>query len=359
VRRVARWVAAAALLAAALTAAVPVAAAAQSAPGRPTLVIETSPEVPGATFALGGQSVRAGPDGTARMAPASWVDLRAKMRVTAPPVKARLRARFARWYGLPKFSHTPKRDYVVTAAFDIDYRISLSFVDLEDHPVDYGKISNVEVKDATGVIHRFTGEQLRRPVWLWGTRVVSLQSGALPKSIYYTVQSVTVAGANVVNQAQQRYEPVKDAALKVRLLFYSATFEARDAVFGFPVGSAVRLRYPDGQRGRFPLDARHEVVVGSLPRGEYDATIEGPGLPVSAPVSITRPQRLTLKLVTWLDLAVVMAAAAAFLGGLPLLRRRRLRWRAASEDDLEDNADNLRDDHDDAVADDGRVEERA
>ena len=327
-RRAAHRVAAAALLTVAVSAAVPAAAVAQSAP---TLGIQTSPVVPGATFTLGGQSVTTGPDGTARMSPASWIELRAKMKVTSPPVQGRTRARFARWYGLPEFSHTPRRDYVVTAAFDIDYRVTMSFVDLEDDPVDHRKISSVEMKDATGVIHRFTGEQLRGPVWLWGTRVVSLQSGPFAKTIYYTVQRVIVGGANVVNQAQQRYEPPNDAAFTVRLLFYSATFVGRDAVFGFPVGSAVRLRYPDGQHSRHPFDARHEAVVGSLPRGEYDATIEGPGLPVSAPVSITRPQRLTLKLVTWLDLAVVLAVGAAFLAGLPLLRRR-LRRRATSEE---------------------------
>jgi hypothetical protein len=331
VRRATHRVVAAALLTAAVSTAVPVPAVAQSAP---TLVIQTSPVLPGATFTLGGQSVTTGPDGTARMSPASWIELRAKMKVTPPPEQARTRARWAeRWYGLPEFSHTPRRDYVVTAAFDIDYRVSMSFVDLEGDPVDYGKISSVALKDATGVIHRFTGEQLKGPVWLWGTRVVSLQSGPFAKPIYYTVQSVIVGGANVVNQAQQRSEPHKDPALKVELLFYSATFVGRDAVFGFPVGSAVRLRYPDGRHSRHPFDARHEAVVGSLPRGEYDATIEGPGLPVSAPVSITRPQRLTLKIVTWLDLAVVMAAAGAFLGGLPLLRRR-LR-RAVAEGDAE------------------------
>jgi hypothetical protein len=324
VRRAARRVPVAALLAAALTAAIPATAAAQSAPG-PTLVIQTSPKLPGATFVLGSQSTRAGPDGTARMAPGSWVDLRAKIKVVPPRPAARQRARFARWFGPLEFSNTPRRDMVVTAGFDIDYRTSMSFVDLENDPVDHAKVSSVEVKDATGVFHRFTGEQLKRPVWLWGTRVVTLQSGPFAKPIYYTVQRVTVGGANVVNEAQQRYEPDKVAALQVQLLFYPATFEARDAIFGFRVGSAVRLRYPDGHHGHFPLDARHEAVIDSLPRGEYDATIEGPGIPVSAPVSITRPQRLTLKLVTWLDLAVVLAIGAAFLAGLPLLRRRRRR----------------------------------
>jgi hypothetical protein len=326
-RLAARRLTGGALLAAALTAAVPAAAAAQAAPG-PTLVIQTSPTLPGAAFVLGGQSAMAGADGTARMAPGSWVDLRAKIKVVPPRPGARQRARFARWFGQLEFSNTPRRDIVVTAGFDVDYRTSMSFIDLENDPVDHAKVSSVEVKDATGVFHRFTGEQLMRPVWLWGTRVVMLQSGPFAKSIYYTVQRVTVGGANVVNEAQQRYEPEKVAALKVQLLFYPATFEARDAVFGFRVGSAVRLRYPDGQHSIFPLDARHEAVVDSLPRGEYDATIQGPGIPVSAPVSITRPQRLTLKLVTWLDLAVVLAVGAAFLAGLPLLRRR-LRRRAA------------------------------
>jgi hypothetical protein len=335
-RRAAGRTTAVVLLAAALTAAVPAAAVAQSAP---TLVIRTSPVLPGAAFTLDGQSVTAGPDGTARMSPASWLELRARMRVTAPPVQGRMRARFARWYGLPEFSHTPGRDYLVTAAFDVDYRVGMSFADREGDPVDHGKVSSVELKDATGVYHRYTGEQLRRPVWLWGTRVVSLQSGPFAKPIYYTVQSVIVGGANVVNQAQQRYEPHKEAAFKVELLFYSATFVGRDAVFGFPVGSAVRLRYPDGQHSRHPFNAGHEAVVDSLPRGEYDATVEGPGLPVSAPVSITRPQRLTLKIVTWLDLAVVMALAGAFLGGLPLLRRRLRRTvaegDAPADDDLQ------------------------
>lgn len=320
-RRAARRVTAAALLAAAVTAAVPAAAVAQSAPG-PTLVIQTSPTLPGATFVLGGQSATAGPNGTARMAPGSWVDLRAKIRVVPPRPEARQRARFARWFGPLDVSHTPRRDIVVTAGFDVDYRTSMSFIDLENDPVDHAEVSSMEVKDATGVFHRFTGEQLRRPVWLWGTRVVMLQSGPFAKPIYYTVQRVTVGGANVVNEAQQRYEPEKVAALKVQLLFYRATVEARDAVFGFPVGSAVRLQYPDGHHGRFPLDARREAVIDSLPRGEYDATIEGPGIPVSAPVSITRPQRLTLKLVTWLDLAVVLTVGLAFVVGLPALRRR-------------------------------------
>jgi hypothetical protein len=335
VARTGRWAAAAALLAAALMAVAPAAGAATLPRGRPKLVIRTSPELPGATFVLDGQAAKTGPDGTARLVPASWADLRRKIKVVPPQARARERARFARWYGLPEFARTPTQGFMATAAFDIDYLIRLSFVDLAGGPVEHAKVSVLEVRDATGVTHQFTGEQLRRPVWLWGKRVVSLQSGALAKPIYYTVQSVTVDGANVVNQAQQRYEPEDDAAFKVRLLFYSATFVARDAVFGFPVGSAVRLRFPDGRRGRFPLNARSEAVVGSLPRGEYDATIEGPGLPVSAPVSVTRPQRLTLKLVTWLDLAVFAAAAMAFVGGLPLLRRR-LR-QPPKDDELDDD----------------------
>jgi hypothetical protein len=273
----------------------------------------------------------------AHVMPASWADLKASLKVLPPPSTSRRRARFARWIGLPEWPIAPTRDVKATAAFDVDYQTRLSFVDLKGHPVDWGSISEVVVRDATGVESRFSGERLRRPVWLWGTRVMTLQAGPSIKSIYYTVQSVLVDGANVVNQAQQRHEPAEDATFTVKLLFYGAEFVTRDAIFGTPVGSAVRLRYPDGHHARYPLDSRHRAVVPQLPRGEYEATVEGPGLPMSASVSITRPQQLTLKLITWLDLLVVAVVAGAFLGGLPLIRRRLLRARR-SEDRDDDHA---------------------
>jgi hypothetical protein len=329
--RTVRRGAAAALLAAALTAVTPAVVAAAPPSGPAALVVRTSPALPGARFVVGGRTVSAASDGTARIVPISWAGLEDSVKVLPPPSTGRQRARFARWFGLPDRLRPPTRDIKVTAAFDVDYRTSLSFVDLKGRAVDWGMISEVVVKDATGVVTRFPGDRLRQPVWLWGTRVVTLQSGPYPKTIYYTVQSVRIGGANVVNQAQQRYEPADTAAFTVRLLFYSATFVARDALFGWPVGSAVRLRYPDGHHERYRLDGRHEVVIPTLPRGEYDATIEGPGLPVSASVSITRPQRLTLKIITWLDLVTAAAAAGAFLGGLPLIGRRLLRARRGAD----------------------------
>ena len=323
----------AATLAATLTTMTSAAVAAALPSGSAALLVQTRPSLPGTEFVVDGQTVRAGPDGMARVVPSSWVDLKASIKVRPPPSTSRQRARFARWFGLPEWPIAPTRDVKVTAGFDVDYQTRLSFVDLKGRPVDWGSISEVVVKDATGVESRFSGDRLRRPVWLWGTRVVTLQAGPSIKSIYYTVQSVWVSGANVVNQAQQRHEPAENAAFTVKLLFYSATFVARDAIFGRPVGSAVRLRYPDGQHVRYRLDSRHEAVVSKLPRGEYDASIEGPGLPVSASVSITRPQQLTLKIITWLDLLVVVAAAGAFLGGLPLIRRRLLRARRSEDRD--------------------------
>jgi hypothetical protein len=132
-------------------------------------------------------------------------------------------------------------------------------------------------------------------------------------------------GANVVNQAQQRYVPSTDRSLEVQLLFYDADVVVRDALFGFPTGTAVRVRYPDGSRERHRLDADKAAAVGSLPRGQYDFTVEGLGLPIASPVAITRDQRIQLRFVTWLDLAVGVVALLTFLVGLPLLGRRLLR----------------------------------
>jgi hypothetical protein len=183
-------------------------------------------------------------------------------------------------------------------------------------------LSEVVIRSSVGTFYRFRGEQLRQPVWLWGAKTVEPLGEPLPKYIVYAVSSVKLRGANIVNEAQQRFIPAEDPELRVELLFYSGTFAAHDAIFGFPAGSAIRLKYPDGHSEVIPLGAGKEVTLHALPRGEYEVTVRGKGLRVSAPVSLTRSQRLDLKFVTWLDLGVVALAVVAFLAGLPWLRRR-------------------------------------
>ena len=86
-----------------------------------------------------------------------------------------------------------------------------------------------------------------------------------------------VDGANVVNRAQQRFFPHRHRDVGVPLLLYSARFMARDALLGFPIGSGVRLRHPDGSWTYHPFRSSGEVVLDGLARGEYWVEVKALG----------------------------------------------------------------------------------
>jgi hypothetical protein len=318
-RRWARW---AVLVALAL--ALPVVPHAAVAAPAPALIVRTMPPVPNTRVLFDGRELRTGPDGTLRIVPGNWGELR--RRISVPTVwRDGTRARFSRWIGRIDQAVRPTRDLEVAAAFDVDYLVQFRFVGPEGKPVPYDRIDHVELRGATGVVVKATGERLRRPLLLWGSRVITLHAGPRQKDIYYRLQSVRMRGANVVNQAQQRYIPSTDRSVRVKLLFFDAEVVVRDALFGFPIGKAVRVRYPDGSRERYRLGPGREVTLRSLPRAPYDLTVEGLGLPIASPVAITRTQTIPLKFVSWLDVAVGLLVALTFLIGLPLLGRRMLR----------------------------------
>jgi hypothetical protein len=301
-----------------------------AAPG-PALVVRTMPPVPNARILLDGRKLRTRPDGTLRMVPGRWGELR--RRIEVPTVWHQgARARFSRWIGRIDQAVPPTRDLQVVAAFDIDYPVQFRFVGQGGEPVPYDRIDQVELRGATGVVVNASGERLRKPLLLWGSRVITLHAGPRQKDIYYRLQSVRMRGANVVNQAQQRYIPSADRSVRVSLLFFDAQVQVRDALFGFPTGRWVRVRYPDGSRERHRLGPGRTVTLRSLPRAPYDLTVEGFGLPISSPVAITRPQTIPLKFVSWLDVGVGLLVALTFVIGLPLLGRRMLRRPSPSTD---------------------------
>jgi hypothetical protein len=320
-RRATRWVTIA-VVAATLCTVQP--QTAQAAPPTSALIVRTMPIVPGARVLFDGKELRTGPDGRLRVVPGDWTKLRRRMKVPTVWRDGR-RIRFSRWIGRIDQLGPPSADLEVAAAFDVDYPVRFRFIGPGGKPVPYEHISQVELKGANGAVVKATGEGLRNPLLLWGSRVVTLHAGLQQKDIYYRLQSVRIRGTNVVNQAQQRYIPATDRSVKVQLLFFDANLVVRDALFGFPAGLAVRVRYPDGSKERHPLGPGRAVTLRSLPRGQYELTVEGLGLPISSPVAITRPQIIPLKFVTWLDVGVGLLAMLTFLVGLPLLGRRMLR----------------------------------
>ena len=198
----------------------------------------------------------------------------------------------------------------------------------DGRPIDQRIIDGYRLKSGTGAVIDVKGA---RPVTLHSARVVPFSRALVPKDVGWSVERVLIDGTNVVNRAQYRFSPhrLHDRVYPVRLLFYPVRVTSVDAVFGFHVGSSIRLRYPSGRRRSIRF-TRGEVVIPALPRGTYDVKALAPGFSPQRPLAVSRPQDVRLKVITWLDMALVGAVLAGTAIALLVARRPHLRralWR--------------------------------
>lgn len=280
-----------------------------------TLRIVSLPPVPGVRYTLDGRPFESGGVGVAEIQTDCLLEVRSRLQVLnrEVPLGDRARARFARFYGGAGN---------LTATFDIDYRVSFSFSDVDGKRVKPDRLTSFSVKGSTGAVKSFADS---RPQWLHGTRVIPSNDGLLVKKIYYTIEKVIVDGSNVVNRSQQRFLPTDQAKMNVALLFFTANFRTRDAFFNFPIGSAIRLTTPSGKVERHKIPENGRLTLRSLARGDYHVIVEAPGLKIARPVAVSRNQEVDLKVFSWLDVALLVFVLAAISFGLIVVRRPSLR----------------------------------
>jgi len=160
--------------------------------------------------------------------------------------------------------------------------------------------------------------------------------------IRYSAREVIMDGANVVYGGSQNFYAGSSTAWTIEALLFPLRIEVRDALFGFLVGDAVRLTLPDGSERVVDLGPDNAVRVANLPRGPYKLVARGPGIGLTTPASLSSPQSAKLLLLSWVDIAAVIAFAAAFLIGLPILGGRIVRrssgtrlptWRGGGAED--------------------------
>ncbi len=234
------------------------------------------------------------------------------------------RAAFARWSD--DFFEPNRLIYIassrqLTAGFDVDYRVNYRFLDLTQQPVDASRVTSVTLTNSLGEEATLTDNQ---PAWLRGSRVVRRTRGLEESRILYSVKSVMMDGSSVVNQYEQRFYPEQGLQLPITVSLFSMHISTRDALFGFSVGSAVRLQRPDGRTDRLPFGPNHDLSLSSLPRGPYKLKIDGYGISSSPSVALSRNQEVEVRVISYLDIAVV--GTLGLVGVFGLLVVGRWRW---------------------------------
>lgn len=205
----------------------------------------------------------------------------------------------------------------------LTYRFVPRFVRRGGEALPPGVIQSYTLKSRTGKVLTVKGSA---PVLLQGTRVVPFTGKLVSKDIEWSIQSVMVDGTNVVTRAQHRFSPRKlRGPLKVPLLFFSATISSADAIFGTPIGRSVTLTYPSGRERTVRLSKDGTSDIPGLPRGNFTIKANVPGVSPERPLALSRDQVVDLKVISYLDLALVAALLGAVAILLLVVRRPHLR----------------------------------
>jgi hypothetical protein len=232
-----------------------------------------------------------------------------------------------RWYGCTVCVGLERRRSKLSAAIAVFQQVRFVFEDRTGRPVDLGMVDEMVMKRIDGSVMTFRGKRLETPVLLQASRVVPLNHALVSKDLLYRIQRVMIGGNNAVNRAQQAFLPAKTRRVRIQLLFYSTRFRAQDAFFGFPIGSGIRLEYPNGHVEERRFGENAEVTIPALPRGDYRVKVEAPGFSPYIPISITRDQEASLEVLSYFDVAVLVVGVGGVTVALLVARRPRLRRR--------------------------------
>ena len=272
-------------------------------PAKAQTTIQTVPAVPGMRFAVDGHRFKADGDGRAHLPSRARGSPRALDTEIAPGV----RARFDRWYQGRRI-----------AAINLYHRVRARFVDQSGNSIDPRAVASVTLRGSDGGRHVLAGE---RSLWLQGNRVVPESEGRRSTALRYAAEKVLVAGSNVVHRGQQRFMPAANPTIQLRLLLFAVRVTVRDALLGFPIGSQIRLRYPNGRERREALGPSADLTVKSLPRGDYRVGVDALGISSTRPVALSRDQEVDLRVISWLDVVVVLLGLASIALALLFVRR--------------------------------------
>jgi hypothetical protein len=297
----------------------------------PIVEVATVPALPGVRFVFDGVSYTTDEQGLVRLTLTKPQPATHALSIVDVSLHQRGRdLAFVRWWHVGAHDQDRlttitgikvRRHVRIQAAFRATYKVSYSFVDPAQGPVDHKRVKRVEFSGDNGRTVASDGTGKLRLVGIQA----KVSSGTLvAKQVSYTVQTVEVDGSNVVQMNHQTFVPSQKATVVVPLLLRTAHLSTRDLLFGSAVGKSVALTYPDGRQTSVRLDRHGKATVENLARGLYTMKVNAPGYSFDRPVALSRNQYIDLPVLTYLDIAVG-SGLLMLVGGILFAMRIRTR----------------------------------
>lgn len=283
-----------------------------------TLTIKTVPALSGVRFTVDGHPLVTGSAGTVGYTVEHDFTGHRLSVVSSAVDTSTQRYRFSRWAGQrdpnQAFSRTvsglPMRaNYAVTAAFTVQQQVIPKLIRQDGTELDPRTVSLVTARSETGAIVQLPPD---RPTWLDSQQPSFHHSRLTSEPVTYSLQSVMIRGANVVDAGRQTFTPEASSRPTFTAQFHDLTITGHDALSKSALGASATLTYPDGGKLTVRLDSHHTVTLPNLPRGNYQVTL-------AAGRSIVGSQQFVLSKNKTADLTVITARDLSLLLGLLLI----------------------------------------
>lgn len=291
----------------------------------PALVlVQTVPAIPGILFEMEGKQYLSGPDGSVGIPVSDPGDYRLTILADQYNNPAQ-KIKFSRWLDgtvQPYLDITVPAKKKIQVGLNVFHQVSLAFVDQARFPVDPLRVTQVTYRSAQGDVFVVNNGDSR---WIPSSRISRVGFGLVPTPLLYSVIAVMADGSNVVNSSQQKFYALPNDTWQISMLLYSIRFSATDGLFNFPAGNSINLVAPDGSVKNYPLGLTGTAEIHSLARGNYSVVlVGGHGLTTRTPIALSRNQSVSVKNISYLDLAVVGVLGIVLTLGLLLYGRPQI-----------------------------------
>ncbi len=285
------------------------------------ITIQTVPQVPGVTLTLDGAKGYVTDAAGQTLIGVTRAGLHA-LAVTVPAPDATSRITFVRW---SDDSWNPSRvirvvqDISISVGLRAAYLTPIEFVGLDFNPLDPTRVSDVVISGPNAELI-----QLRYPydpIWLQTPMPAkhSGEGGLHVTSAPYSVSQAKYARLNVASTGKERFTPGPGLTWQIKLLLFTLTLGAKDAIFGTTLYNSIKLVGPTGRIQNVALNGQPRVSL-VLSRGNYSAQVLASGVTPVATIALSRSQVVVIPVITPIDLftiALILFAitAAVFVAG--------------------------------------------
>ncbi len=298
-----------------------------------SVLLRTSPALPGIGFSIDGQTFTSGSDGTVTATLQHDFKQHTLTLLTPAATASGREYAFYRWEGQrdPNQAYRTvvtglpwRAPYAITAAFDEKCPVTPAFTDQHGTALDVSTLDSATVRSDTGQISTLP---VRGTTWLTCSVPVYAGGSLTSHPLTYRLQSLMTGGTNIVDAGKQSFTPQTDPRPTFVGLYFNLAVTAHDAFFGGTAGRSVVLTGPDHRQHVVVFAAGHTAAFTHLPRGDYSVTVTGgSGLAPVQPIRLSRDSSTDVAVVTGADLGSTAAGGTVLAITLPFAARHRREW---------------------------------